>query len=66
MARGDGTERGVAWDDVAAADGTVYDEPTISFVDDLDGGASYDVDVSWAWSHRACTRRRTPIRRGRR
>ena len=66
IARGDWTEHGVAWDDVAGDDGAMDDEPTISFVDDLEGGASYDVDVLRAWPRQACTRRRTPIRRGRR
>ena len=66
MARGNWTERGVAWDDIAGDDETMDDEPKISFVDDLDGGASYDVKVSWAWPCRACTRRGTPIRRGQR
>ena len=48
-ARRDWTEHGIAWDVVAGDDGSMDDEPTISFVDDLEGGASYDVDVSWAW-----------------
>ena len=48
MARGDWTERGVAWDDVAGNEGTIDDEPTISFVDDLEGGASYNVYVTAA------------------
>ena len=39
MARGDWTERGVAWNDVAGDDGTGDDEPTISFIDNLEGGA---------------------------
>ena len=43
----------LAWDDVAGNDRTMHDEPTTSFVDYLDGGASYDVDVSWAWTHQA-------------
>ena len=66
MARSQWTENGVAWDDVAGDDGTMDDEQTIYFVEDLEGGASYDVDVSWAWPRRACTRRRNTIRRGRR
>ena len=49
MARSKWTEHGVVWDDVAGDDRTMDNEPTISFVDDLDGGASYHVDVSWAW-----------------
>ena len=48
MARGDWMEHGVTWDDVAGDDRTMDDDPTISFVDDLDSGASYDVDVSRA------------------
>ena len=48
MVRGDWTEHGVAWDDVASNDRTMDDEPTISFVDDLEGGASYDVHVTVA------------------
>ena len=62
---GDWTEHGIAWDNVAGKDGTMDDDPTISFVDDPEGGASYDVNVSWAWPQRSCTRRRTPIQRGR-
>ena len=50
MARGDWTEHGFAWDDVADDDGTGDDNPMISFVDDLEGGAWYDVDVvTAAW-----------------
>ena len=41
-------EHGLAWDDVAGNDRTMDDEPTILFVDDFNGGASYDVDVPWA------------------
>ena len=48
MARGDWTERGIAWDDITSDDGMGYDKPTISFVDDLEGGAWYDVDVTAA------------------
>ena len=39
MARGDWMGRGVAWDDVAGDDGTKDDKPTISFVDNFEGGA---------------------------
>ena len=48
MVRGDWTECGVVWDDVADDNRTGDDEPTISFVDDLEGGAWYDVDVTAA------------------
>ena len=64
MARSEWTEHGVGWDDVADDDRTMNDDPTILFVDDLNGGASYDVDVSWALPRRACIRRPTPIWRG--
>ena len=46
MARSEWTEHGVAWDDVAGDNRTMDDEPTISFVNDLEGGASYDVNVT--------------------
>ena len=48
MAHSDWTEHGVAWDDVAGDDRTMDDKPTISFVDELEGGAWYDVDVTAA------------------
>ena len=48
MARGDWTEHGAAWDDVASDDGTGDDKPAISYVNDLEGGASYDVNVTAA------------------
>ena len=43
---GDWTEHGAAWDDVAGDDRTTDDNPTILFVNDPDGGTSYDVDIS--------------------
>ena len=46
---GDWMEHGVAWDDVTGNDRTMDDEPTTSFIDDRNGGASYDVNVPWAW-----------------
>ena len=46
MARSKWTEHDVAWDDVADDDRTMHDEPTISFIDNLDGGPSYDLDAS--------------------
>ena len=46
MARGDLTKRGVTWDGGAGDDGTMDDKPTISFVNDLEGGALYVVDVT--------------------
>ena len=48
MARGDWMEHGVAWDNVAGDDRTMGDKPTISFVNELEGGALYDVDVTAA------------------
>ena len=48
MVRSKGTEHDVALDNVAGDDRTMDDEPTISFVDDLEGGASYGVDVTAA------------------
>ena len=48
MARSKWTEHGVAWDDVAGDDRTMDDKPTIFLLDDLEGGASYDVDVTAA------------------
>ena len=48
MAHGDWTDCGFAWDDIAGGNGTMDDEPTISFVDNLEGGAWYDVDVTAA------------------
>ena len=53
MARSNWTEHGIAWDDVAGNDETMYDKPKISFVNDLEGGTLYDVDVLWAWPRRA-------------
>ena len=48
MARSEWTEHGMVWDDVAGDDRTMDDEWTMLFVDDLEGGASYDVDVTAA------------------
>ena len=39
MARGDWTEHGIAWDDVAGKGGMGYEKPTLSFVDDPEGSA---------------------------
>ena len=48
MAGSEWTEHGVVWDDVAGDNRTMDDEPTISFVDDLEGGSWYNVDITAA------------------